>query len=74
MTDMFSSAYKRARAMEEKRLLYTINPNKIRIVAMLIKKHMAENKKIMIFCDNLFGLKVFNQVLIVKSSISAELV
>lgn len=62
MTDMFAAAYKRAPAMEERRLLYTINPNKIRIVAKLIKEHMAMNHKIMIFCDNLFGLKVFNQV------------
>jgi len=63
LTDMFTAAFRRAATMEEKRLIYTINPNKIRIVAALVKKHKADNHKIMIFCDNLFGLKVFSMIL-----------
>ena len=71
MTDTFMAAFRKADTMEERRLIYTVNPNKFRIVGKLMKDHLAENKKIMVFCDNLFGLKVFAQILN-KPKISGE--
>jgi len=44
---------------EKRRLIYTTNPNKIRIVKALIRYHIANNHKILVFCDNLFGLNFY---------------
>jgi len=64
LTDTFSEKYNAASTgIEEKRLLYTTNPNKTRICCTLIGKHLAEGRKVMVFCDNLFGLEMYTQLL-----------
>eukprot|EP01128_Nolandella_sp_AFSM9_P006454 TRINITY_DN3323_c0_g1_i2.p1 TRINITY_DN3323_c0_g1~~TRINITY_DN3323_c0_g1_i2.p1 ORF type:complete len:563 (-),score=127.36 TRINITY_DN3323_c0_g1_i2:64-1752(-) len=63
LTDIFGHAFDNAPDARYKRLLYTLNPNKARIVGALIDKHLAQNHKIMIFCDDIFALKVYSTIL-----------
>jgi len=62
MTHYFKGAYDRA-SPEERRLLYSTNPNKTRIVASLIKYHLQNKRRVMVFCDNLFCLAWYTQML-----------
>eukprot|EP01130_Rhizamoeba_saxonica_P017819 TRINITY_DN8732_c0_g1_i1.p1 TRINITY_DN8732_c0_g1~~TRINITY_DN8732_c0_g1_i1.p1 ORF type:complete len:1155 (+),score=249.27 TRINITY_DN8732_c0_g1_i1:477-3467(+) len=63
LTDIFTRAYRNSETLEEKRLLYTTNPNKIRVAATLIKQHLSRDHKIMVFCDNLYGLELYKNIL-----------
>jgi len=62
MTPQFQSAYERG-SNEERRLLYSTNPNKARIVAFLIKRHLQNKHRVMVFCDNLFCLSWYTRML-----------
>jgi len=62
MTPQFQAAYERG-TNEERRLLYSTNPNKTRIVAYLIKRHLQNKHRVMVFCDNLFCLSWYTQML-----------
>lgn len=50
-------------ASQEQRLLFITNLNKVRACAALIKRHIALGHKIMVFCDDLFGLKWYSLML-----------
>jgi DNA excision repair protein ERCC-3 len=63
LTSAFGSAYRTARSPAEKRLLHITNPNKARIVFTLLKRHLRRGHKCLVFCDDLFGLQWFSQVL-----------
>jgi DNA excision repair protein ERCC-3 len=58
LTEEFRHAYSLAAdTPEERRLIYTTNPNKTRVCATLICRHLDQGHKIMVFCDNLFALE-----------------
>jgi DNA excision repair protein ERCC-3 len=63
LTPEFNQAYYSASGLEEKRLMYATNPNKTRVCHTLIKQHLEKNHKIMVFCDNLFGLEWYTHML-----------
>jgi len=63
MTDVFRQGHQTANSPEEKRLLFVTNPNKARVCLFLLKKHLVLNHKILVFCDDLFGLAWFSKVL-----------
>jgi DNA excision repair protein ERCC-3 len=46
-----------------KELLFTTNPNKMLACMTLIKKHLQERHKIVIFCDDLIGLDCYAKIL-----------
>lgn len=48
---------------QHRRLLYISNPNKARICASLLQRHLARGDKVLVFCDDLFGLEWFSKVL-----------
>eukprot|EP01122_Echinamoeba_exundans_P016681 TRINITY_DN852_c0_g1_i5.p1 TRINITY_DN852_c0_g1~~TRINITY_DN852_c0_g1_i5.p1 ORF type:complete len:1290 (-),score=312.42 TRINITY_DN852_c0_g1_i5:68-3937(-) len=62
---------KKDSAQQERRLLFITNLNKVRVCAALIKKHMAMNHKIMIFCDDLFGLQWYS-LMLQKQSVQGD--
>lgn len=63
LTPIFADAYRRASTLEEKRLLYICNPNKIRMIGKLVLDHLHQRHKVMVFCDNLFGLHLYRELL-----------
>jgi DNA excision repair protein ERCC-3 len=64
LTEEFSQAYSAAEdSSEERRLIYTTNPNKTRVCATLIRRHLERGHKIMVFCDSLFALDWYAQML-----------
>lgn len=60
-TSMLMEAYNACSDKDKKRLLYITNINKTRVCANLIERHA--NSKIIIFCDNLFGLNWYHALL-----------
>jgi DNA repair helicase Rad25 len=64
-------AHKKDSAQQERRLLFITNLNKVRVCAALIKKHLAMNHKIMIFCDDLFGLQWYS-LMLQKQSVQGD--
>jgi len=63
MTETFKRAYASAQNIEEERMLYSTNPNKTRVVWSLIKSHIEQKHRIMVFCDNLFCLNFYTGIL-----------
>jgi len=63
MTDIFARAYLNAKNVEEQRLLYSTNPNKTRVVFSLMQYHLEQKHRIMVFCDNLFCLDFYAEIL-----------
>jgi len=63
MTETFTRAYASAKTLEEERMLYSTNPNKTRVVISLIKSHIEKKHRIMVFCDNLFCLEFYTEIL-----------
>jgi DNA excision repair protein ERCC-3 len=63
LTDVFAQAYSAAEDSEKRRLIYTINPNKTLVCASLIESHLSRSHKIMVFCDSLFALDWYAQLL-----------
>jgi len=63
MTDIFARAYDTAKSSEERKKLYSLNPNKIRVVVSLIHYHLSMKHKIMVFCDTLFCLDFYAEIL-----------
>eukprot|EP01050_Picozoa_sp_SAG11_P003767 SAG11_NODE_221_length_12151_cov_5.633173_5_plen_196_part_00 len=59
----YLKATKQRGRLWRKRLLYTLNPNKLRAAAFLIEYHENEGDKILVFCDNIFSLKRYAAVL-----------
>jgi DNA excision repair protein ERCC-3 len=61
MTAEFMSEYLKAaadpRRLWRRRMLYTMNPNKLRTAAFLIAYHEAQGDNILVFCDNIYCLK-----------------
>lgn len=48
---------------QHRRLLYVMNPNKFRVCEYLIKFHEARDDQIIVFCDTIFALKHYAQML-----------
>jgi len=63
MTDVFARAYLAAKSSEEEKLLYSTNPNKTRVVFSLMQYHLEHKHRIMVFCDNLFCLDFYAEIL-----------
>eukprot|EP01123_Difflugia_compressa_P011253 TRINITY_DN4435_c0_g2_i1.p1 TRINITY_DN4435_c0_g2~~TRINITY_DN4435_c0_g2_i1.p1 ORF type:complete len:701 (-),score=103.92 TRINITY_DN4435_c0_g2_i1:80-1954(-) len=63
MTDTFARAYAGSKTLEEQRMLYSTNPNKTRVVWALIKQHIEKKHRIMVFCDNLFCLEFYTEII-----------
>jgi len=63
MTDIFTRAYMAAKNVEEEKLLYSTNPNKTRVVFSLMQHHLEQKHRIMVFCDNLFCLDFYAEIL-----------
>ena len=71
MTPEFYREYLKATGMTEgsesqpkrRQLLFTMNPNKIRACKYLIDFHERKYDKILVFCDNLYCLKRYAQVM-----------
>ena len=72
MTPEFYREYLKATGMAEgseysqpkrRQLLFTMNPNKIRACKYLIDFHERKYDKILVFCDNLYCLKRYAQVM-----------
>jgi DNA excision repair protein ERCC-3 len=63
MSDVFGQRFLFEEDREVKTMMWTCNPNKLRVVYELMCKHVKQNNKVMIFCDNLFALKVYQEIL-----------
>ncbi|XP_049848955.1 uncharacterized protein LOC126316966 [Schistocerca gregaria] len=66
-TDYFRSIYEHScdqtHSKEQRKLLFVTNINKTRVCMTLIRQHLTEKRKIMIFCDDLFGLEWYHELL-----------
>jgi len=63
MTETFTRAYAATKSLEEERMLYSTNPNKTRVVWELIRQHLEQKHRIMVFCDNLFCLDFYTEII-----------
>eukprot|EP01087_Luapelamoeba_hula_P020394 TRINITY_DN6954_c0_g1_i2.p1 TRINITY_DN6954_c0_g1~~TRINITY_DN6954_c0_g1_i2.p1 ORF type:complete len:1357 (-),score=242.12 TRINITY_DN6954_c0_g1_i2:570-4553(-) len=60
---MFKRLFGVAESPEKRRLLYIGNPNKLRVCAGLIKKHRAAGDRVLVFCDDIFGLALYAKIM-----------
>jgi superfamily II DNA or RNA helicase len=56
MTPEFYAEYLRAKNMNQRRLLWVMNPNKFRTCEFLVRHHEARGDKTIVFSDNIFAL------------------
>ncbi|UJR08861.1 hypothetical protein I4U23_013116 [Adineta vaga] len=59
MTPEFLSEYRRTSENALKRQLSVFNPNKFRTCQFLIEFHEKRNDKIIVFCDDVFALRIY---------------
>lgn len=65
MPASFIEAYGAPGTSPEERRLYTaLNPEKAKVCAALIKMHLQQKRKIMVFCDDIFGLDWYAKLLV----------
>lgn len=62
MTPAFYKAY-RDESSRKRELLYVMNPNKFQACQYLIDYHEKRGDKIIVFCDNVWALRVYAQTL-----------
>jgi DNA repair helicase Rad25 len=63
LTEVFGEKFFVEDDSQVRTMLWTCNPNKLRVVYELMQKHVKENNKVMVFCDNLFALHVYQEIL-----------
>jgi DNA excision repair protein ERCC-3 len=63
MTPLCYAAHAQTADRAIQRLLYIMNLNKVRVCYNLVKFHLSHKRRIMLFCDDLFALRVYAQML-----------
>jgi len=63
MTDEWLRNYRFSLSPEKRRLLFITNPNKVLVAHKLMENHLHAGRKILLFCEDLFGLAWFAKVM-----------
>jgi len=63
MTDEWLRNYRFSLSPEKRRLLFITNPNKVLVAHKLMESHLQAGRKILVFCEDLFGLAWFAKVM-----------
>jgi DNA excision repair protein ERCC-3 len=63
LTEVFFEKFRIEDDSQVRTMLWTCNPNKLRVVYELMQRHVNKKNKVMVFCDNLFALHVYQEIL-----------